>query len=83
MGIRFMAAVTMAVAIGIIAVVGIMMDTLITDSMATKGSVVELAEEMKTAVGTASMAEAARSAAVAAAFMVEAEQVMEADTGKT
>jgi hypothetical protein len=72
----------MGVAIGIIAVVGIMMDTLITDSMAMKGSVVEFAEEMKYTVGTASMVEA-RSAAVAAAFMVAAEQVMEADTGKT
>jgi hypothetical protein len=68
----------MAVAVGIIGVVGIM-----ASSMVTKGSVVEFAVVMKSAAGTASMVEAARCAAVAAAFMVEAEQVMEADTGKT
>jgi ADP-glucose pyrophosphorylase len=72
----------MAVAIGIIAVVGIMTDTLITDSMVTKGSVVEFAEVMNSTAGTASMVEA-RSAAVVAASMVEGDQVMEADTGKT
>ena len=79
-----MAAVTMAVAIGIIAVVGI-----VANFMVTKGSVVEFAEVMNSTVGTASIAEAAiaftaeaRSAVVAAASMVEAAQVMEADTGK-
>jgi hypothetical protein len=50
--------------------------------MVTKGSVVEFAEVMNSTAGTASMVEA-RSAAVVAASMVEGEQVMEADTGKT
>ena len=64
--------------VGYAAVVGIM-----ANSMVTKGSVVEFAEVMKSAAGIASMVEAARCAAVAAASMVVAEQVMEADTGKT
>ena len=79
----------MAVAIGIIAVVGIVMGAVTTGSMVTKGSVAEFAEVMISTAGTASMVEAAtaftaeaRSAAVVAASMVEPVQAMEADTGK-
>src|ERR1700720_357162 len=80
---RTMAAVTMAVA------VGIMTGMVTTGSMVTKGSVVESVEVMISTAGTASMGEAAiaftaeaRSAVGGAASTVEAAQVMEADPGK-
>jgi hypothetical protein len=64
-------------ATGIIAVVGIVMGTVTTGFMVTKGSAVELAEVMNSAAGTAFTAEAR----CAAASTVVAAQVM--DTGKS